>query len=65
MGCFDFNHAPQRLRLRLNNIESARWQGIIASDTHKIVFENVEAIGDNVDIIYLCRIHSLEHNALL
>ena len=55
MGCFDFNHAPQRLiLLGLSNMHSARWEGIVASVTHRHVFENVDAIGDNVDIfVYL------------
>ena len=50
MGCFDFNRTPQRLRLGLNTTHSARWEGIVATVTHRQVFENVEAIGDNVDI---------------
>ena len=51
MGCFDSNRAPKRLRLGLNNIYIARWEGIVANDTYIQVFENVEAIGDTV---YIC-----------
>ena len=64
MGCFDFNHAPQRLTLVLNNTHSACWEGIVASDTYKQVFGNVEEIGENVDIC-LYHIQSLERNPLV
>ena len=41
-------------------MHSARWEGIVASVTHRHVFENVDAIGDNVDI-FVCLILSMEN----
>ena len=41
-------------------MHSARWEGIVASVTHRNVFENVDAIGDNVDI-FVCLILSMKN----